>query len=158
MPLIISPFYNPPKQVSLPSSYKSLPQQLAPSLYYSNYRNNAASLNAEDAKNSAITKDIESWIGEIENIKNSIESFGAAEEAQYKKWLNENIKHYAPGYLDSVTTGDGILKPKQTPNHSQQALLSSSGAQSPQPGANTAIPPSSSLNQLSDVFLNTSLQ
>ncbi|GMM33890.1 hypothetical protein DASC09_012150 [Saccharomycopsis crataegensis] len=139
IPLIISPFYNPPRLVKLPPTYKSLPSQLPAPLYYSNYHNNGTS-DIEELKKHSTTNDIQSWKDELLRTKENIQQFHKDDKEKYQSWLDENIKHYAPGYLD---TNGGILQPKHT--------------KSKNPGTNSdsVSTSSSSLNQLSDIFQST---
>ncbi len=90
IPLIVSPFYNPPKAVTLPFNYKPLPPQLP---------------------ETNVTKDnLEAWIAECQHVKNEIESYGTKEKEAYEEWHNNVVRRLAPGYLGGSNT---LLTPQR---------------------------------------------
>lgn len=86
IPLIVSPFYNPPKAVTLPFSYKPLPSQLP--------------------ETNVTKENLEAWISECKHAKEGVLNYGAREKQAYEEWHTNVVRRLAPGYLGG---GSNIL-------------------------------------------------
>lgn len=94
IPLIVSPFFNPPKAVVLPFEYKPLPSRLPAT---------------------SITRDnLDAWKAECQGVKAQLERFGEQDTLAYKEW-QASISKVAPGYLES---GTHLLVPRKQPSAS----------------------------------------
>lgn len=95
----MSPFYNPPKAVTLPFNYKPLPPQLP---------------------ETNVTKDnLEAWISECTQVKEDIKSYGEKEKKAYDEWHNNVVRKLAPGYLGGSNT---LLTPQRRTPQASQAI------------------------------------
>lgn len=141
-PLMVSPFYRPPHQITLPSNYRSLPKQLPISVYYSNYSTISPQTTEESIKENSIIKDINSWKNEISLLKAEIIDNHKPDKVAYDRWINENINHFAPGFLNS---NQSLLKPKTVSEKIKFNVK------------NNVPSKSSSMSQLSEVFHNVKI-
>lgn len=121
------------------------------STYYSYYQNNPADTTVEQIKNKSITKDIESWLVQVEQLKKEVVNFNTQDEEKYIQWLDQSIKRYAPGYLDYDLGNGGVLTPKQVGSPRNKGALLSSTPKS-------HISTSDSFSQLNEVFQNINMK
>ncbi|ODV64361.1 uncharacterized protein ASCRUDRAFT_79223 [Ascoidea rubescens DSM 1968] len=87
VPLVISPFYNPPKTVSLPYNYKSLPSQLPPSLL--------SSFDSTQGHIQALTNDASLLSSQMDQV------LLHSHRNDYQAWLRHSTNQLAPGYFDT---------------------------------------------------------
>ncbi len=100
IPLIISPFYHPPKAITLPYNYSSLPKSLP--------------------KEAVSNEDIDAWVSEVNYLKKNIIGIEEKREATYKGWEENVARRVAPGYLGHEGSVLTPLKPSTSDSNSNE--------------------------------------